>query len=92
MIADYLEQRDYHNKGRARRQKEVVVWKSTKTVALEQHVDAITVAGAAPGRQPPEFCDDIPSTPEAVRKLLGRLDDGKIESRPSKKPTRNMRK
>ena len=57
------------------------MWKSTKTVALEQHVDAITVAVAAPGRQPPEFCGDIPSTPEAVRKLVGRLDDGKMDLR-----------
>lgn len=57
------------------------MWKSTKTVALEQHKDAITVAVAAPGRQPPEFCGDIPSTPEAVRKLVGRLDDGKMDLR-----------
>ena len=57
------------------------MWKSTKTVALEQHMDAITVAVAAPGRQPPEFCGDIPSTPEAVRKLVGRLDDGKMDLR-----------
>ena len=41
----------------------------------------ITVAVAAPGRQPPEFCGDIPSTPEAVRKLVGRLDDGKMDLR-----------
>ena len=57
------------------------MWKSTKTVALEQHMDAITVAVAAPGRQPPEFCGDVPSTPEAVRKLVGRLDDGKMDLR-----------
>ena len=31
------------------------MWKSTKTVALEQHMDAITVAVAAPGRQPRNF-------------------------------------
>ena len=57
------------------------MWKSTKTVALEQHMDAITVAVAAPGRQPPEFCGDVPSTPEAVRKLVGRLDDEKMDLR-----------
>ena len=57
------------------------MWKSTKTVALEQHKDAITVAVAATGRQPPEFCGDVPSTPEAVRKLVGRLDDGKMDLR-----------
>ena len=57
------------------------MWKSTKTVALEQHMDAITVAVAAPGRQPPEFCGDVPSTPQAVRKLVGRLDDGKMDLR-----------
>ena len=56
------------------------MWKSTKTVALEQHMDAITVAVAAPG-PPTEFCGDIPSTPEAVRKLVGRLDDGKMDLR-----------
>jgi len=57
------------------------MWKFTKTVALEQHMDNITVAVAAPGRQPPEFCDDVPSTSEAVRKLMGRLDDGKMDLR-----------
>ena len=57
------------------------MWKFTKTVALEQHMDNITVAVAVPGRQPPEFCDDVPSTPEAVRKLMGRLDDGKMDLR-----------
>ena len=57
------------------------MWKSTEPVALEQHMDAITVAVAAPGRQPSEFCGDVPSTPEAVRKLVGRLDDGKMDLR-----------
>ncbi|MBM4029746.1 MAG: IS110 family transposase [Planctomycetes bacterium] len=50
--------------------------KSTKVVALEQHMESITVAVAEAGRQPPELYGDIPSTAEAVRKLAHRLDEG----------------
>ena len=57
------------------------MWKSTKTVALDQHMDSITVALAAPGRRPPELYGDIPSTPEAVTKLARRLDDGSTRLR-----------
>ena len=57
------------------------MWKSTKTVALEQHMDAITVTAAAPRRQPSGFCGDVPSTPEAVRKLMDRLDDAMMDLR-----------
>jgi transposase len=57
------------------------MWKSTKTVALDQHMDSITVALAAPGRRPPELYGDIPSTPEAVTKLARRLDDGSTQLR-----------
>ena len=47
--------------------------KSTKIVALDQHMDSITVAVAEPGRRPPELYGDIPNTPEAVAKLARRL-------------------
>lgn len=57
------------------------MWKSTKTVALEQHMDTITVAVALPGRQPAELYGTIPSTPEAARKLVTRLDDGNVALR-----------
>jgi hypothetical protein len=50
--------------------------KSTKVVALEQHMDSITVGLVGPGRRPPEIYGEIPSTPEAVTKLARRLDDG----------------
>ena len=55
--------------------------KSTKVVALEQHMDSITVGLAAAGRRPPELYGDIPSTPEAMTKLVRRLDDGKTHLR-----------
>ena len=47
--------------------------KSTKIVALDQHMDSITVAVAEPGRRPPELSGDIANTPEAVAKLTRRL-------------------
>ena len=53
------------------------MWKSTKIVALDQHMDSYTVATAGPGRQMPQLYGDIPSTPEAVTELVRRLDDGK---------------
>ncbi|MFH1570268.1 MAG: IS110 family transposase [Gemmatimonadota bacterium] len=55
--------------------------KTTKVVALEQHMDSITVGIAVAGRQPPELYGDIPATPEAVRKLARRLDDGRTHLR-----------
>jgi len=55
--------------------------KSTKVVALEQHMDSITVAVAGPGRRAPELYGDMPSTPEAVSKLARRLDDGNTRLR-----------
>ena len=57
------------------------MWKPTKTIGLEQHMDSITVGLAAPGRRPPELYGDIPSTPEAVTKLVRRLDDGRTRLR-----------
>jgi len=55
--------------------------KSTKIVALDQHMDSLTVATAGPGRQAPQFHGDIGSTREAVTKLVRRLDDGKTRLR-----------
>ena len=49
--------------------------KSRKVVALDQHMDSITVAVAAPGRQSPQLYGDIRPTPEAVTRLVRRLDD-----------------
>ena len=54
--------------------------KSTKVVALEQHMDSITVAVAGPGRQAPELYGDIPSTPEAVSKLRPYPDTALVSS------------
>ena len=48
MFADYLWREDLP-KDRARRDKEEAMRKSTKTVALDQHMDSITVAVAEPG-------------------------------------------
>jgi len=55
--------------------------KSTKVVALEQHMDSTTVAVAGAGRQPPEVVGVVASTAEAMRKLVRRLDDGKTRLR-----------
>ena len=52
------------------------MWKATKTIAFEQHMDSMTVGLAAAGRGSPELYGDIPSTPEAVTKLVHRLDEG----------------
>ncbi len=38
-------------------------------------------SGGGTGSPTSEFCGDVPSTPEAVRKLVGRLDDGKMDLR-----------
>lgn len=57
------------------------MWKSTKVVALDQHMESITVAVAGAGRGLPELYGDIPATPEAVRKLVRRLDDGRSDLR-----------
>ncbi len=57
------------------------MWKATKIIALDQHIESTTVAIAWPGRRPPELNGDIPSTPEAVRKLVRRLDDGRTRLR-----------
>ena len=55
--------------------------KSTKFVALDQHVDSITVATAVPGRGKPAQYGQIASTPDAVAKLARRLDDGETTLR-----------
>ncbi len=47
--------------------------KSTKIVALDQHMDSITVAVAEPGRRPPELYGDIANTTEAITQLARRL-------------------
>ena len=60
------------------------MWKSTKTVALEQHMDAITVAVAAPGRQSPEFCGSLDLrvvfflTQRVCRQMLSQGDGGSV--------------
>jgi len=57
------------------------MWKSTKIVALDQHMDSITVAFADGGRRLPQLYGTIPSTPSAVAKLARRLDDGRTQLR-----------
>ena len=57
------------------------MWKSTKTVALERHIGCHHGSGGGTGSPTSEFCGDVPSTPEAVRKLVGRLGDGKMDLR-----------
>jgi len=54
---------------------------STKFVALDQHLDSITVATAVPGRGKPAQYGQIASTPDAVAKLARRLDDGQTTLR-----------
>lgn len=54
---------------------------STKSVALGQHLDSITVATAVPGRGQPALYGQMASTPEAVAKLARRLDDGQTKLR-----------
>ena len=61
MFAGYLRWQVL-SEDRARREKEEAMRKSTKFVALEQHVDSITVALAYPGRRLPELYGDIPAT------------------------------
>jgi transposase len=55
--------------------------KSTKTIALDRHMDSITVAVAALGRRAPELYGDIPPTHQVVTKLVRRLDDGSTRLR-----------
>ena len=60
------------------------MWKSTKTVALGQHMDATTVAVAAPGRQSPEFCGSLDLrvvfflTQRVCRQMLSQGDGGSV--------------
>lgn len=55
------------------------MWKATKIIALDQHMESTTVAIAGTGRSAPELYGDIPSTHEAVRKLARRFDDGRTQ-------------
>ena len=47
--------------------------KSTKVVALDIHKDSITVALAGRDREGPKLYGTIPSTGEALSKLVGKL-------------------
>ena len=60
---------------------EEAIGECTKIVALDQHMDSITVALTIAGNRSPELYGDIPPTSEAVNKLVRRLDDGSTRLR-----------
>ena len=51
--------------------------KSTKVVALDIHKDSVALAGE--GRKTPKLYGTIPSTGEALSKLVGKLADPKTQ-------------
>jgi transposase len=55
--------------------------KTTKIVALDQHMESMTVALLGSRQKMPVIYGDIANRPEAVAKLARRLDDGKTRLR-----------
>ena len=54
------------------------MWKATKIIALDQHMDTTTVGVADAGRRAPELYGDIPSTPKALRRLVRASMTGRV--------------